>query len=230
DPQYLATRLLIYQLLHSPLVGANTTKIPLLILTTPSVPRRHIKRLRVDGATVLPIPPLSAPWIPTHGDGNPWLKDDLSRLHLFNLPPYDKILYLSPSTLLLRPLTPLFWDPAGVSHTSLPSPSRGVKDDEAPLPPTYLLASKPELLSRDHDGPDPDPGNPKAKRFSPSLFLFRPSPEVFTYLTSLLALRDRFNPLRPFANVLNYAFRLEGPMPWARVADGWGAEWANDED
>jgi hypothetical protein len=47
--------------------------------------------------------------------------------------------------------------------------------------------------------------------------MFAPSKEMFNYYTSFLNIKDSFDPRYPEQNLLNYAHRWGGPMPWKEL-------------
>ena len=95
DPYLWATRLLTFQLLHSPHTRGNSSDIPLLVLVTPDIPQRHRDILTEDGATVIPVESLQREWI--HPKWGRW-NDVLAKLNLWRLEEYDKIAFLEVRT------------------------------------------------------------------------------------------------------------------------------------
>jgi len=223
DDHYLTSaRMLNFQLKH----GKNTRsrkEIPFLVIVTPDISAWKRKLLQREGATVIFAERLSLgdDWIEPMAER--W-KDVMMKLRLFELTDYDKILFLDADTYLLRPLDRIFRDPAA-RPTKTGSSEEETQPDEAPLPEKYLFATGPEILHTTHPWP-PHPW----PRFNAGFFLFQPSKTLFKYYTSLLTLRDRFDSAYPEQNLLNYAHREWGNMPWAHLKPGWTVNLPNMND
>lgn len=111
--------------------------------------------------------------------------------------------------------------------------------DEDPTPSTYLFASKVEAWAYEHRIPPlPLPAVPKPRALStpaPPLgedepdppytnvgfFVMRPSRELFSHYMSILRSPGKFEPRFPEQNLLNYAHRRDGAMPWSRLDWKW---------
>lgn len=222
DGYYLSARMLAYQLLHSPTTGTNTS-LPFLVFTTPSVAPHKIARLTADGATVIPVNPITSSWITP--DQARW-SDVLTKLRMFQQTTYSKICYLDADTLLLSRLDGVFSDPATIPHPTNDS-KEALHDNEGPLPTSYALASVPDAWSYEHPIP---PTNPF---FNTGFVLLQPSLPLFDYYISLLspANKEKLQDATfPDQDVLNYAHRDEGNMPWRRLEWGWNANWATGRD
>ncbi|KAI7614749.1 hypothetical protein KC319_g19805, partial [Hortaea werneckii] len=61
-------------------------------------------------------------------------------------------------------------------------------------------------------------------------FVFTPSKVLFEYYLSLLKLPGRFDPGFPEQNLLNYAHRRDGNMPWKPLWYGWNVNWPTEKD
>lgn len=109
----------------------------------------------------------------TESAGHDWIKVDeqplrwreqMSKLHLFKMEQYDRILFIDGDTILQRPLDPLF--AAGEPNTTVRRTEDNkdeIKSDEGELPERYLLASIPEVWGTDYSYP------PTSKDFTVSL-------------------------------------------------------------
>ncbi|KAF4612817.1 hypothetical protein G7Y89_g15556 [Cudoniella acicularis] len=142
DPYFLAARILTYQLLHDPQTqNNNNTQIPFLILATTSVSERKRTRLTLDGATVIPVEDLPLPsWIST---GVTRWKDQFTKLRIFEMVEYERILFIDADTLLTHPIDGIFnEDIITTPSTTLPSRQNQLRRDEAPLPANYLFAAR----------------------------------------------------------------------------------------
>ncbi|KAH7412817.1 nucleotide-diphospho-sugar transferase [Cadophora sp. MPI-SDFR-AT-0126] len=222
DHYLTSTRMLNYQLKHD----KNTRSrgdIPFLAVVAPDILPWKRKLLEREGATVIFAERISL--------GDEWIepmterwKDVMLKLRLFELIDYDKILFLDADTYLLKPLDRIFRDPAARPIRTGTS-EKETRPDEASLPETYLFATGPEIMHTSHPWP-PHPW----PRFNAGFFLFQPSKELFKYYTSLLTLKDRFDSTYPEQNLLNYAHREWGNMPWARLKTGWNVNLPNMND
>ncbi|KAH8690623.1 nucleotide-diphospho-sugar transferase [Talaromyces proteolyticus] len=232
-PYLRAVRFLNYQLLHNPRTRGNNTddRIPLLVLVTSDVPQRYYDILAHDGATVIPVQALGRDWI--HPQWERW-NDVLTKLNLWRLVEYEKIMFLDADSIIFRPIDHIFTDPATAVQTTLPyselpknrtiSPEE-VEDDEEneiPLPDTYMLAGT-------HDSwaewaLQLDPGNEFYARdnyMNAGFFVCAPSQTLFNYYISLLDIPGRFDPSYPEQNLLNNAHRTDGQMPWTSLGSMW---------
>jgi hypothetical protein len=84
DGYYVSTRVLGYQLMHSPTAGTNAS-IPFVVVVTDETHPRKRARLEKDGAVVIEVSRISPGWaIP----GDPRWKDMMTKLRLFELIQY----------------------------------------------------------------------------------------------------------------------------------------------
>ncbi|OCL11244.1 glycosyltransferase family 8 protein, partial [Glonium stellatum] len=144
DLYFTSIRLLTYQLLHSPATRtAAQPPIPFLVLALPSVPASHLSTLAAAGATIIQIQPIHLPSTFNQPLTTPSRsRNALSKLRLWQMTAYTKLLFLDANTMLLSPLDALFTDAAlSIPATTLP-PNSNTTDPltHPPLPPTYLLA------------------------------------------------------------------------------------------
>ena len=205
DEYFVATRVLAYQLLYAPHT-ATDSHIPLVVLVTPDVAESKIERLRKDGATVKVIEKIKQDWMKP---GLPRWRDMLSKLRLFELTQYDKVLFLDSDMFIAKRMDGIFTDETTKPLRSKPELE---KKDEAPVPSSYIFAAQTYVEGRRHKYPIP-PGD----YFSGGVFLAQPSIELFNYYLSIAQIEDRFNANAMEQGLLNYAHRKGGPMPWAEV-------------
>lgn len=229
DGYFLGARVLAYQLLHSTKAGTNNS-IPFLVLCTPSVSPRKRARLAADGATVILVEPLNAGWI---HPGSPRWVDVLAKLRLLELTQYKKICFIDADTLVTAPLDGVFHDEGTLLQTTGSDPEQ-TKDDEASLPRTYLFASHTDTWGYDHPtlgSYTPKPGDASAGTYlNAGFFVVSPSKSLLAYYLSLLAVEGKFDPGFPEQNLLNYAHRREGNMPWQPLWAGWNVNWPTERD
>lgn len=220
DGYYQGVRVLQYQLLHNPETRSNSS-IPFLVIVTSDVSAHKRARLAADGATVVLVERLRADWV--HPASERW-RDVMVKIRLFQLTQYEKICFIDADMLITAPLDGVFDDPTtdmlrtGQELTQL-------QDDEAPLPPTYMFAGKPDIFGYNHEIPPPT-----SDYFNAGFFVFHPSQTLFNYYTSLLKLPGRFDAGFPEQGLLNYAHRREGNMPWTRLNWRWNANWPTMAD
>ncbi|GAB7349490.1 hypothetical protein MBLNU459_g0201t1 [Dothideomycetes sp. NU459] len=223
DGYFQGARVLAYQLLHSPTAGTNAS-IPFLVLVTADVSERKRQRLRLDGATVVPVDKLAADWV--HPANARWA-DVMTKLRLFELVQFAKICFVDADTLVTRRLDGVFHDEATLLQQHTLADPRAVRPDEAALPRTYMLATHADYWGYDHAFP---PVNAAADYLNCGFFVFAPSRRLFDYYLSLLRLPGRFDPAFPEQNLLNYAHRRDGNMPWKPLWYGWNVNWPTERD
>ncbi len=217
--------LLTYQILH-----ANETRcrkpIPFIVLVTNTVTADKQKQLVRDGAIVVQAEDVPLRW---------WIKTGVTRwreqftkLRLFQMVQYDRILFLDSDTLLTRPLDDIFQDPAVQLSDTLFERRGEIKSDESALPAQYVFAAGQIMLwagGRDHPFPPMH-----TYSFSAGFWTCAPSKEVYQYLLSVMNHYRRFDPHAMEQNLLNYAFRSGGAMPWKELDYKWSATWPGEKD
>lgn len=221
DGYFLGARVLAYQLLHSTSAGTNAS-IPFIVACTSDVTPRKRARLERDGATVIVIDKVDNGWV---HPGDPRWADQMTKLRLFELTDYHKICFIDADTLVTGPLDGVFWDEATLSQPTLPNPSE-IKDDEAPLPRTYMIAAHADSWGYDH----PYPPSPDSDYLNCGFFIFTPSKLAYNYYLSILNIPGRFDPGFAEQNLLNYAHRRAGNMPWRPLWYGWNVNWPTEKD
>lgn len=221
DGYYLGTRVLAYQLLHSRSAGTNNS-IPFLVVCTRDVSKRKRDRLKKDGATIILVEKLQQDWVKA-ADAR-WI-DVLTKLRLFQLVDYSKILFIDADTLVTAPLDGVFFDEAALTQGTKANPD-AIQADEAPLPRTYMFATHSDFWGYEHAYPPPT----DLSYLNCGFFVFTPSAELFDYYMSVLQLPGRFDPGFPEQNLLNYAHRQSGNMPWKPLWYGWNVNWPTAKD
>lgn len=229
DDYFVATRLLGYQILHAP--ETRSDGIPFIVLATKGVSQAKRDRLRRDGAIVLSVETVQKPdWIEA-GASN-WA-EVFDKLRLWELTQFERICFLDGDTILNRPLTEIFSDPAVASHTTLDRPDK-LKADEPALPASYVFAGQPEMNHEHHYPPsDAQQDYPNINYLNAGFFVMQPSREILAYYLALMQLPDRFPPKFPEQNLLNYAHRREnegGNMPWTQLEPTWNLHYPTMAD
>jgi len=219
DPYFLSIRLLNYQSQHDE-ATRTAFSIPFLVLVTSGVDKWKCDQLAQEGAVIVPVDRLDVNWIEP---GHERWRDVMIKLRLFELVDYDRILFLDADTFLLKPLDGIFDDPAAQPRETLQQTK--IKPDEAPLPANYVFATLAEVMHTTHSYP-PVP----MSYFNAGFFLLSPSFELFKYYISLFKLPGRFDTTYPEQNLLNYAHRQDGNMPWGRLFYGWNINLPHPND
>lgn len=210
DHYYIGTRVLIHQLLHNPKTRTNTS-IPVVILATENVKPHRIQQLRRDGADVRIVEKIpTAPW--ANGEhGYDRYEDVLSKLRVFELVEYEKILLMDSDMLILDRLDGIFEDP---TTAILPTRPESAVEDEGALPSQYIIAAQRAFTHRKHSYP---PEIYDSIEMSSGFVVLQPSRELFSHYMKLLQIPHRVGVTSPDQDLLQYAHRRNGPMPWADI-------------
>ena len=211
-------------------------------MTLPSVPTAQIQMLIDEGATVVPIDPLELP-APYQRPGHEHsrFRDVLSKLRVWELTTFERILVLDADTIVMKPLDGVFAEPelnALMPLGTANETDRGVKADVAPtaekkkdsvprLPSTYLLAASADTWGRQAEWLESSHPIYLCAYF----ILLKPDAQIFAYYEWLLRQSvPPFEALYPDQDLLIYAHRADGPMPWRKIPIEWSAndgEWAD---
>ncbi|KAH8750442.1 nucleotide-diphospho-sugar transferase [Hyaloscypha finlandica] len=221
DLYFVATRMMIYQLLHDPETRTNNS-YPFVVLVTKDVSERKKNRLVKDGAEVIVVEKLSLEWAKVRKQ---W-QDVLTKLRLFELVQFDKVLFLDSDTIITKRMDGIFDDPAAQSQKNLGDSSENKSPtDEGQQPSTYLFAGNAGSGGYDHVYPPP-----KGNNFNAGCMVFRPSKEMFEYYSRLAKIKDRFPGRTPEQSLWSYAHRRDGNMPWKQLHHDWNVNWATWDD
>jgi alpha-N-acetylglucosamine transferase len=218
DAYFDAVRVLVYQILHHP-ETRTSMDIPLLVLASPDVSQEKRQVLTAEGATVIPVEPLQP-----HQNGSrpPFSSgfDRLSKLRLFEMTHYDRILYLSSDMLLTKPLDGIWDEAASQKVQCTRRNSSAVMVDEARLPSTYLFATiddKSDALPAEGDS-----------TLNSAFWLLRPDTELFEYYRGMA---HRFDASFIDQGLLSYAHRSYGNMPPSTfTSHKWTTDWPRSKD
>lgn len=214
DAEYIGIRTLVYQLLHAPSTRLHNT-IPVIVLVDQHVRQSKRQRLREDGAIVVEVEAIS---------DNHW-GDMANKLRIFDptIVPYEKVLFIDANTVLTRPVDKIFDDP-GSSPVMVDHASQESLGEANQLPEHFVMAGSPVMEGVS----DSDEAS---IAFCSGLFLYSPSPLMFNYYQSLLGHSE---PSQPVGNqgedLLNYAHRREGPVPWQSLRGSWYLHQPEDRD
>ena len=196
--------------MHQPQTRTNTS-IPYVVVTH-EVSQSKRARLEKDGAKVEVVDTISDPaWLNTVGR----YRCVMNKLRIFQQTEYDKVLYMDADMLVTRRMDAIFEDEA--TRIKEPDHDMDIGIETAPLPSSFLMAGQAQQVDRLHHYP-PDPSK---DWFCSGFMVVKPSQEIFEYYSSILEREYSFDPAFPDQNLLNYAHRWDGPMPWTKVYYKW---------
>jgi len=222
DYYFEGTRIQLHNMLHK-----NSTKDPLhrpfVVLTTDDILPDQVEILQRDGAIVRQIPALAPPPVINMTVIDPRWKDQFSKLRLWNMSEYDRILYMDCDVLPIRGLSSLF------------DIDRSVDRDGD----SWLFAAVYDSAWLRDWGRNPGevvPANPDDKdgaaAFNAGMFVLEPNPKQAKYIDSLYS--DPPEGLKYGCcmeqDLLRYAYRDEGPFPWIRLSHMYNTQWPRVED
>ena len=149
DEYFVSVRILGYQLMHSPKTGTNDS-IPYLVCVSHTVSQQKRRILEEDGAIVILVETVPNPdWLSTDGI-NPRWKDLMTKLRIFQLTQYEKILYTDADMIILQSMDGIFHDSSArplKSHPDMP------QSDLTNPPPTYMFAAQAQAMGWTHPYP-----------------------------------------------------------------------------
>jgi alpha-N-acetylglucosamine transferase len=220
-----AVRTLAYQLLIHP--ETKTKKdIPFIVMVPPHVPVDVRTQLEDEGVQVIAVENLfPESWEASPGERR-WI-DQYTKLRLFELTQFDRIAYMDSDMLVTRCLDDLFDEPeiTTVLHTK-DNPDQ-IKEDEAGMPSTYVLAG---VVDNWGTGGHPAEIKPESD-LNGGFLVLRPDQELFDYYKSVLELDGRVYKGFMEMSLLNYAHRGDGNMPWKALSPGrWNSNWPTEGD
>ena len=174
----------------------------------------HWKRVRLekDGARVVVVDNISDPqWLNTLER----YQGVMTKLRVFQQTEYEKMLYMDADMFITRRMDDIFEDEG--TRIQKPRKANDTVLETAPLPSSFLLAGQAQQVNRVH----PYPPDPSLDWMCSGFMVFKPSQEIFEYYASIARRENSFDPLFPDQNLLNYAHRWDGPMPWTKVYYKW---------
>lgn len=114
----IQAQLLLFQTLHDPLTSDPSRDF--VVLVTPDVSDEYVQELQVQGAIVIRILPLTRSRL---SDTGPSVEEDLTKLRVFGLTQYDRVLFIDPTFVLAKSLEGIWESPAARSRYGLASNS-----------------------------------------------------------------------------------------------------------
>ena len=225
DDYFVATRVLGYQLMHAPKTKSNSS-IPFVVVCTPRVYDSKKERLAKDGAIIVDVDYVAKPdWIESDGGLKARWGTMMTKLRIFQLLQYEKILYADSDVLITDRLDGIFHDENATSHHT--EHKFEAKEDAGRLPEEYTLAGQ----AQQHAWAHPYPPNPKEPLFGAGFFLTKPSQDLFDYYMHVLHYKTpRFQATYMEQSLLNYAHRRDGPMPWKALYYKWTTSYPTPDD
>ena len=211
DWYFMGARTIIYQLIHKPSTKLTST-ISVVVLVTRNVRQSKRRRLEAEGATVIEVKEVQH----SFDIGERRYEHVLTKLRVFDkeVMPYQKVFLMDTDMVITRPIDAIFEDNS--SHPIAVNQSRvDTERDIEILPQTFTFAATPEPGDKMHPYPFLDPQRERSY-FNVGCFLFSPSREIFHYYMAILKQPHLFGHGFPEQD-LNYAHRLDGPMPWSRL-------------
>lgn len=225
DAYFTAARVLAYQLLHHKSTKTNLD-IPFIVLVAPHVTVEKQKILADEGATVIPVdllePDTDTNWIQP---GEERFIDQFTKLRLWTLTQYERILYLDADMLLMKSLDEI-WDEPVASQTSQTLSSDTDSRYGDPLPENYTMVGVSDTGAAVHPFPPLT-----TSQLNGGFFLLRPSLQLYEYYVKLLNTPYAFDTGLMEQSLLNFAHALEGRMPWVHFPPGkWNVNWPSWQD
>ena len=193
---------------------------PFIVLVTSLVPRRQIKILESHGAIVRVVSTIAPP--PGTVDFeriNPRYKDQFTKMHVWNMTDYNRLLFLDADMLPIRAF-----------HDVFDTPSQMKGDEEWLFAAVYDSGNSRQQNGRNPPGPE-DKGRPRDKDLNAGMFLLKPSPQQATYIFDMFI----HPPKKDFSvfmeqDLLRWAYRDSGPYPWIRLSHLYNTQWCRPYD
>jgi len=222
DYYYEGTRILTYRLLHK-LSTKDVDNRRLIVLATESVLPEQIRQLRTDGAIVKIVRAIQPPkGVDTQKTKARW-KDQYTKLVLWNMTQYSKILYIDSDILPIRPLSPIFNMTFSIDKDGHPYLFAATYDSSVTRTFGTYRRPVPALgLNDTQAGDSPHAG----------LFLIHPSERQANYLQSLYDNPPKNQDFTSFMeqSMLKYAYRNGGDYQWTRLSQMYNTQWPRLED
>ncbi|KAL5360855.1 nucleotide-diphospho-sugar transferase [Aspergillus floccosus] len=218
DHYYVGARTLVYQLLHAP-TTRFTSPVAVVILAAEGVRETKVEQLRHDGAVIVQVEKLEHS---VHIDV-PEYHQVFDKLQAFDpaVMPFRKVALLDADTVITRPLDALFQDANSTRFPVNISCTKPLASGLPQLPDSYTLAATPDIPGRAPVFPPDVDHEENRDYFNAGVILSSPSEELFQFYLGILARPELFGHWLPEQDLLNYAHRWDGPMPWTQLNLSW---------
>lgn len=214
DPYFQATRVLHYQIKHSVSTRFTDSNAPFLVLVTPEVAQNKRDVLKREGATIIPVENIKVDWISAGLGSGAWTSV-LTKLQLWRLTEYDRILCIDSDTLLIKSLNGIFDDPAAQLRETRHWLADKSDNTTAHMPQTFVFGGIQEGINGNRVKPV------NTNYLNAGFFMLKPDMNMYIYYMELLSVPNLFNPSMPEQNLFNHAHRKDGPMPWQHLDERW---------
>ena len=206
--------MLAYQLLHQ---AETRTKqgTPLVVIVPPHVSEKKCQTLRQEGATVIRVESLTPSSWTAHPMEERWI-DQFTKLRLFSMTEYDRILYMDSDMIVIRPLDDIWKE----NTVAVPRKTRNHSStaDSFKLPAEYVIAGAADNERANRVRPFPVTQH---SRLNAGFFVLKPDIDLFNHYISILEQpKPIFNEAFMEMGLLNHAHRGSGPMPWTALPFG----------
>ena len=222
DYYFEGTRITVHNMLHK-----ESTKDPkhrpFVVLVTESVLPEQVDILEHDGALVQYVPTLPPPPVINMTVIDPRWKDQFTKLRIWNMTEYSRILYMDCDVLPIRPLSSIFDTPIAIDLEGDPWLFAAVYDSAWLR--QWGTSDEPVAQA----GPDDKDG---ADSFNAGMFLLHPNSKQADYVNSLY-----YSPPDGLKyeccmeqDLLRFAYRNSGPFRWIRLSHMYNTQWPRIED
>lgn len=221
EKYFTAVKLLTYQLIHDPLTRARDGT-PFLVLVTKDVEQERQDILRQGGATVICVDDIQRDWL--HLETSRW-DAVMAKLNLWSLTDYEKLVFVDADTVILKPMDEIFSIPTTDLRNSLPAPPEAIDplaNMSVTVPQKYMMAGIHDVWIEANKKPLENETFYEIDHYmNAGFFVISPSMDMFNFFLSLLDHPVPFNLNYPEQNVLNFAYRTDGQMPWQDLGTEW---------
>jgi alpha-N-acetylglucosamine transferase len=214
DVYFRALRVLHYQFRYANNTRYSDSTVPFIVLTTPQVAENKKAILRREGAIVIPVDNVDPGWADVQWPN--WAQM-FSKLEVWKLTQFSRILLIDSDIFLLRSLDGIFDDPGATPQIPTNKPKVG-NTEMIPLPQKYLI------------GGIKDRGIGIDDYMNGGFFMLAPSIEMYNYMRAVLATPHSFEPRFQEQAMLNVIHWQKGAMPWKSLDKKWNTNWATVQD
>lgn len=220
DPYFETVTIMAHRLLHHEFTKDRQGR-EFIVLATDHVKEKQIKILQDLGATVQIVNPLPPPSNVNPDEVYGRWKDQYTKLLLWNMTQYERLVYIDADALVIKPIEELF---------DLPTVQTG--DEEWLFASVYDAAPVKGFGSYPDGiptlGPDDKYGH---DLFSGGQFVLMPTQKHADYVFSIY-----HNPpdvdfkSTMEQSFLRYCYRDDGPYPWVRLSQIYNTQWPRAQD